>query len=164
MNVTWFYTGQNAWKNSCKPEWKQKNLQKIQPLTPLYTVFHEKGSPFHIPSISDKCCPFHISCLELCIPFDCCKSMHCFFYIEISKSICLKCNTARFLDQEISCCMWFKLLLLYPFIFGVRSNWVSCCGVPSQIFKLLLVYCYVLITSVCISSLFFFPLYSSGQS
>ena len=33
------------------------------------------------------------------------------------KSICLKCNTARYLDQEISCCMWFKLLLLYLFIF-----------------------------------------------
>ena len=40
------------------------------------------------------------------------------------KSICLKCNTARFLDQEISCCMWFKLLLLYPFIFWVGSNWL----------------------------------------
>ena len=40
------------------------------------------------------------------------------------KSICLKCNTARFLDQEISCCMWFKLLLLYLFIFWVRSNWL----------------------------------------
>ena len=24
----------------------QKNLQKIQPLTILYTIFHEKGSPF----------------------------------------------------------------------------------------------------------------------
>ena len=41
------------------------------------------------------------------------------------KSICLKCNTARFLDQEISCCMWFKLLLLYLFIFWVHSNWLS---------------------------------------
>ena len=40
------------------------------------------------------------------------------------KSICLKCNTARFLDQEISCCMWFRLLLLYPFIFWVHSNWL----------------------------------------
>ena len=40
------------------------------------------------------------------------------------KSICLKCNTARFLDQEISCCMWFKLLLLYPFIFWVLGNWL----------------------------------------
>ena len=40
------------------------------------------------------------------------------------KSICLKCNTARFLDQEISCCMWFELLLLYLFIFLVRSNWL----------------------------------------
>ena len=29
------------------------------------------------------------------------------------KTICLNCNTARFLDQEISCCMWFQLLLLY---------------------------------------------------
>ena len=38
------------------------------------------------------------------------------------KSICLKCNTARFLDQEISCCMWLKLLILYLFIFWVRSN------------------------------------------
>ena len=32
----------------------------------------------------------------------------------------------------------------------------SCCGVPALIFKLLLVYCYVLITSVCISTVFFF--------
>ena len=40
------------------------------------------------------------------------------------KSICLKCNTARFLDQEISCCMLFKLLLLHLFIFWVRSNWL----------------------------------------
>ena len=35
----------------------------------------------------------------------------------------------------------------------------SCCGVPAQIFKLLLVYCYVLITSVCISSVFFFSVF-----
>ena len=39
------------------------------------------------------------------------------------KAICLKCNTARFLDQEISCCVWFQLLLLY-FLFWVRSNWL----------------------------------------
>ena len=39
------------------------------------------------------------------------------------KTICLKCNTARFLDQEISCCMGFQLLLLY-FLFWVRSNWL----------------------------------------
>ena len=72
------------------------------------------------------------------------------------KSICLKCNTARFLDQEISCRMSFKLLLLYLFIFWVRSNGFSCCSVPAQICKLLLLYCYVLITSVCISPGFFF--------
>ena len=55
---------------------------------PFINHFSRKRYPFHIPSISDKCCPFHIPCLELCIPFDCCKSMHClfvfFFYIEIN--------------------------------------------------------------------------------
>ena len=71
------------------------------------------------------------------------------------KSICLKCNTARFLDQEISCCMWFKLLLLYLLFFGFAVIGLSCCGVPAQIFKSLLVSCYILITSVCISSVFF---------
>ena len=40
------------------------------------------------------------------------------------KSVCLKCNTAKFLDQEISCCVWFKLLLLCHFTFWVRSNWL----------------------------------------
>ena len=66
------------------------------------------------------------------------------------KSICLKCNTAKVLDQEISCCMWFKLFI------GSAEIGFSCCGVPAQIFKLLLVYCYILIISVCISSVFFF--------
>ena len=46
------------------------------------------------------------------------------------KSICLKCNTARFLDQEISCCMSFKLLLLYLLIFWVRSNWLQLLWCP----------------------------------
>ena len=46
-NTKTFYTGQNAWKNSCKPELKQKELQEIQPLTLLYTIFHEKGTPFN---------------------------------------------------------------------------------------------------------------------
>ena len=48
------------------------------------------------------------------------------------KSICLKCNTARFLDQEISCCMWFKLLLLYLLFFGSTVIGFRCCGVPAQ--------------------------------
>ena len=39
------------------------------------------------------------------------------------KTICLKCNKARFLDQEVISCMWFQLLLLY-FLFWVRSNWL----------------------------------------
>ena len=44
MKVTWFYTGQNAWKNSCKPEWKQKNPRKSNPL-PLYIPFFTKKVP-----------------------------------------------------------------------------------------------------------------------
>ena len=53
---------------------------------PFINHFSRKRYPFHIPSISDKWCPLQIPCLELCIPFDCCKSMHCFFffYIEIN--------------------------------------------------------------------------------
>ena len=71
-------------KNSCKPELKQKKLQKIQPLT-LYIPFFTKKVhvplfiDIYIPSISDKWCLFHIPCLELCISFDCCKLMHSFF-------------------------------------------------------------------------------------
>ena len=64
------------------------------------------------------------------------------------KSICLKCNTARFLDQELSCCMWFSCYFYTFLFFGSAVIGSSCCGVPAQIFKLLLVYCYVLITSV----------------
>ena len=61
-------------------ELKQKKLQKIQ-LLPFIHHFSRKRYPFHLPSISDKWCPFHIPCLELCIPFDCCKSMHCFLFL-----------------------------------------------------------------------------------
>ena len=40
--------------------------------------------PFYIPFFTKKV-PLSIPCLELCIPFDFCKSMHCFFfYIEIN--------------------------------------------------------------------------------
>ena len=35
-----------------------------------------------------------------------------------------------------SCCTWFKLLLLYLYIFWVRSIGFSCCGVPALIFCL----------------------------
>ena len=86
----------------------KKKLQKIQPLTLLYTIFHEKRYPFHIPSISDKWCPFHIPCLELCIPVDCCKSIDYFriphntlclppkFCITYCLKMLLgKCNTPR---------------------------------------------------------------------
>ena len=64
-------------KNSCKPELKQKKQQKIQPLTLLYTIFHEKGTPFRKSSITEKWFPFHIPYLELRIPFDCFK---CIFF------------------------------------------------------------------------------------
>ena len=48
--------------------------------------------------------------------------------------------------------------------FGSAVIGFSCCGVPAQIFKLLLVYCYVLITSVCISSVFFFSCILQGKA
>ena len=44
----------------------------VQPVTLLYTIFLQKRFPFRILSI-DKWYPFHMSCLELCIPFDCRK-------------------------------------------------------------------------------------------
>ena len=76
------------------------------------------------------------------------------------KTKCLKCNTARFLDQEISCCMLFKLLLLYLFIFGSAVIVFSCCGVHALIFVtfVLLVFAYL----QCFFLLLLFV--SSGQS
>ena len=38
---------------------------EVQPLARLYTIFYDQGIPL-----------FHIPCLELCIPFKCCK-MRC---------------------------------------------------------------------------------------
>ena len=60
-------------------------LSKVQLHTP-YVPFSQKRHPFHIlpfriPSI-DKWYPFLIPCLELCIPFNCCKRT--VFYIGIS--------------------------------------------------------------------------------
>ena len=54
----------------------KKNSRKSNPYPFIYH-FSRKRYPFHIPSISDKWCPFHIRCLELRIPFDCCKSNEC---------------------------------------------------------------------------------------
>ena len=42
-------------------------LPEVQPLTFLYTIFHEKKYRFSKPSI-DKRYPFHRLCLEFCIP------------------------------------------------------------------------------------------------
>ena len=43
---------------------------EVQPLTLLYNaIFQEKGTPF----VYLLWYPFHIPCLELCIPFNCCK-------------------------------------------------------------------------------------------
>ena len=70
------YTGQNAWKNSRKPELKPKKTPENP--TPYPFIYH-----------FTKKVPLSTPCLELCILFDCCKSMHCFsffffFYIEIN--------------------------------------------------------------------------------
>ena len=40
--VKTFYTGQNTWKIHANQNENQKKLQKIQPFTVLYTIFHEK--------------------------------------------------------------------------------------------------------------------------
>ena len=63
---------------------QNENKKPPENPTPYPFIYHfsRKRYPFHIPSISDKCCPFHIPCLELCIPFDCCKCT--VFYIEIN--------------------------------------------------------------------------------
>ena len=53
LNKTSVYTG--------------KLHSEVKPLILLYTIFHEKRDPFCTPSI-DKWYPFHILCLEVCIP------------------------------------------------------------------------------------------------
>ena len=77
------------------PEASQRCLTSC----PLYTIFdREDQYPFCIPSV-DKLYPFHIPCLELCIPLNCCKytvfkilinhttrSFHHFFFTTV------KCN------------------------------------------------------------------------
>ena len=61
---------------------QNENKKPPENPTPYPFIYHfsRKRYPFHIPSISDKWCPSHIPCLEFCIPFDCCKPMHCFFF------------------------------------------------------------------------------------
>ena len=64
----------------------------------------------------------------------------------------------RTLHQLAAACdlnCYFYILLF----FGSAVIGFSCFGVPAQIFKLLLVYCYVLITSVCMSSVLFFSVF-----
>ena len=56
------------------------------------------------------------------------------------KNICLKCNSTRFLDVPIMCCMWcvFSFFLLHIFYFWARSNWLlSCCDVPANVYILI---------------------------
>ena len=58
---------------------------EVQPLTLIYTIFDRKGISF-IPSIH-KWYPFHIPCLELCIPFTTVNAL--FFKFEyITKREC----------------------------------------------------------------------------
>ena len=46
---------------------------EVQPLTFLYTIFHEKGTPF-IHLLLTNGTPFtYLQCLQFCIPFNCCK-------------------------------------------------------------------------------------------
>ena len=56
-------------------EMKKKKKTPENP-TPYPLIYHfsRKRYPFRIPFICCKWFHFHIPCLELCIPFDCCKS------------------------------------------------------------------------------------------
>ena len=47
-------------------------MGEVQPLTLLYTIYHEKGTPFVYLLLTNGS-SFHIPCLELCVPFNCCK-------------------------------------------------------------------------------------------
>ena len=59
-----------CWKYRSPSEGGEGGLlhPEVQPLSLLYTIFSRKRYPFSTPSI-DKWYPFHIPCLELCIPF-----------------------------------------------------------------------------------------------
>ena len=86
MKITWFYTGQNAWKNSCKPEWKQKNLQKIQPLT-LYIPFFTKKVPLSYTFYQWQMLPLPHTLFRTLYPFGRSTAVNqytVFFYIEIN--------------------------------------------------------------------------------
>ena len=54
---------------------------KVQPLTLLYTIFHEKGTPFVYLLLTNGTL-FTITSLELCIPFNFCNCT--VFQIEIN--------------------------------------------------------------------------------
>ena len=48
---------------------------EVQPLTLLYTIFHERNTPFVYFLLTNGTAPFHTTRLDLCIPFNCCKSI-----------------------------------------------------------------------------------------
>ena len=50
---------------------------EVQPFTLLYIIFHQQAAPFVHLLLIDKWDPFHIPCIELCIPFNCCKCTDC---------------------------------------------------------------------------------------
>ena len=74
-----------------------------------YAIFHEKGTPF-VYLLLKKWYPFHTSCLELCVPFNCCKCT--FFKIGINdknrtfsrNSVKMFVSTTEFCDRTKFCC------------------------------------------------------------
>ena len=108
-------------------------------------------------------CFFKNTCLDLligvCFLRDACHELFCFFG-DLFGTGTLDAEVTKSLNFLPPLLVWQKATELTGRICQTRCrtpSWVrSCCGVPAQIFKLLLVYFYVLITSVCISSVFFF--------
>ena len=50
-----------------------KAVPEVQPLTLLYTIFHEKGTPLVYLLLTNGTPFTHLVFIELCIPFNCCK-------------------------------------------------------------------------------------------
>ena len=94
-----------------------KTLEKIHTLTRMKTTKQKSRKsnplPFYIPFFTKKvplsytCCKwfhFHIPCLELCIPFDCCKCSVFFFYIEINLKNSLYIDVVLFFFSFVPPC------------------------------------------------------------
>ena len=77
---------------------------KSNPLPFIFLSFLRKSYPFRIPSVDKWYLAFHIPCLELCIPFNCWKSLS--FKQEsitkIERFLALKSNKIHLLARVVT--------------------------------------------------------------